>query len=123
MSDLLSIGQVATATGLAVSAVRYYDEIGLVEAAARVGGKRCFSPDTVGRVNFVQRCQEAGFTLEEVGEVLDDTAGDWRRFVDDKVAELTARRDHIDVVLDMLREIRSCGCQVVAECPRLTPYC
>ena len=65
--DLLSIGQVAQTTGLAVSAVRYYDDIGLIEASARVGGKRRFAPEIVGRVSFVQRAQEAGFSLDEIG--------------------------------------------------------
>ena len=57
--DLLPIGEVARSTGLAVSAVRYYDEIGVITASARVGGKRRFDPDTVGRVSFIRRAQEA----------------------------------------------------------------
>jgi len=115
-TKLLSIGEVASTTGLAVSAIRYYDEIGLIEAATRVGGKRRFVPETVGRVSFVRRTQEAGFSLDEIQAILDDTAGDWHEIVDAKVAELTERRSQIDAVIGMLEEIRTCGCQVVADC-------
>ena len=58
---LLPIGEVADSTGVTVSAVRYYDEIGVITATTRIGGKRRFDPDTVGRVSFIRRAQEAGF--------------------------------------------------------------
>ena len=112
----MTIGEVADSTGLATSAVRYYDEIGLIAAATRIGGKRRFTPDTVGRVIFVKRCKDAGFSLEEIGLILDDTAGGWHDLVDAKRAELIARRDRLDQVIATLDEIRACGCQVVAEC-------
>lgn len=120
---MLSIGQVAETTGLAVSAVRYYDEIGLIESVARVGGKRRFSPATVGRVSFVQRAQGAGFSLQEIHEILDDKAGGWRDLVDAKLIELADRRDRLDAVIAMLNEIRTCGCDVVADCPAPAPCC
>ena len=114
--ELLSIGKVASSTGVAVSAVRYYDEIGLIETSARVGGKRRFSPETVGRVNFVQRAQEAGFSLAEIRLILDDTAGDWRDLVDAKLNELVHRRAELDAMIEMLTEMRTCGCEVVSTC-------
>lgn len=122
-ADLLSIGEVATTTGLSVSAVRYYDEIGLISETTRVGGKRRFSPETIGRVSFVKRSQEAGFSLEEIGLILDDADGGWRRLVDDKLAELVERRNRLDVVIETLTEMRACGCQAVANCPRRPTCC
>ncbi len=113
----LTIGAVADATGLAVSAVRYYDEIGLVPAASRVGGKRRFRQDAVGRVAFIRRAQEAGFTLVEISLILDDTAGGWRDLVDSKVAELISRRSRLDQMIARLGEVRTCGCDAVAHCP------
>ncbi len=115
-ADLLSIGQLADSTGLSVSAVRYYDQIGLIETVTRVGGKRRFDPETVGRVSFVQRSQDAGFSLDEIGQILDDSAGGWQDLVDAKLAELTERRDRLNDTINMLGEIRECGCQVVATC-------
>ena len=121
-AELLSIGQVAESAGVSVSALRYYDEIGLIDTEARVGGKRRFAPATIGRVNFIQRTQDAGFTLEEIHAILDDTAGGWRDLVDAKLTELTARRDRLNDVIAMLVEVRACGCRVVATCPRY-PSC
>lgn len=121
MSDLLTIGQVAATTGIAVSAVRYYDKIGLIDSETRVGGKRRFSPETVGRVSFIRRMREAGFSLEEAGKILDDTVGGWRELVDNKRAELLERRDQLDTAIAMLEEVRACGCSIVAECAAASP--
>ena len=118
-AGLLSIGEVAKSTGVTVSAVRYYDEIGVIAASARVGGKRRFSPDTVGRVAFIRRAQEAGFSLEEIGRILDDERGGRRDLIEAKVAELADRRDRLDTMIALLAEISDCGCQAVASCPLL----
>ena len=114
---MLAIGEVADATGLAVSAVRYYDEIGVISAAERVGGKRRFTDTTVGRVNFIRRGQDAGFSLDEIRAMLDDTSGEWRELVDSKVSELVARRAELDQMIEMLAAMQECGCDVVSTCP------
>ncbi len=119
-SELLAIGQVAEATGVSISALRYYDAIGLIETVTRVGGKRRFSPDVVGRIRFAQQSQEAGFLLEEIMTILDDTVGQWQHLIDTKLAELEARRANLDTTIARLTEMRRCGCQVVADC-QLSP--
>ncbi|MFT5202992.1 MAG: MerR family redox-sensitive transcriptional activator SoxR [Candidatus Aldehydirespiratoraceae bacterium] len=115
--NTLAIGEVATATGLAVSAVRYYDEIGVISTADRVGGKRRFSESTVGRVNFIRRSQDAGFSLDEIREILDDTSGEWHQIVEAKIAETITRRAELDTLLSLLEAIQECGCEAVATCP------
>ncbi len=119
-TDLLAIGEVAKTTGISVSAVRYYEEIGVISSATRVGGKRRFDQATIGRVSFIRRAQEAGFSLEEIGTILDDETGIWRVLVDDKLIELIERRDRLDTMISMLAEIRECGCGAVAACPLVT---
>ena len=99
MNALLSIGAVATATGTTVSALRHYDEVGLVEVATRVGGKRRFDSDTVGRVNFIRRAQAVGFSLDEIGQILDDRSGQWHSLVESKLDELTDRRSRLDEMI------------------------
>ena len=116
---LLPIGEVAETTGIAVSAVRYYADIGVISTASRVGGKRRFDADTVGRVIFIRRAQEVGFSLDEISTILDDEHGDWRELV---VDEMHKRRDRIDTMISMLAEIRDCGCGPVASCPRVTTF-
>ena len=121
-NDLLPIGNVAKTTGIAVSAVRYYDEIGMIAAVTRVGGKRRFDPETVGRVSFILRAQEAGFSLDDIRTILDDTAGGWRDLVESKLVELTERRDRLDTMIAMVAEIRDCGCGAAAACPLMSSF-
>lgn len=116
---LLRIGEVAENTGVSVSAVRYYDDIGVISSATRVGGKRRFAPATVGRVSFIRRAQDAGFTLDQIRTLLDESDIEWRSLVDDKIEELVDRRERLSVMIDMLAEMRECGCDVVASCPQL----
>ena len=122
-TGLLAIGTLAGATGVAVSALRYYDEVGLITPTTRVGGKRRFGADAVGRVNFVRRAQEVGFSLDEIREILNDTAGTWPEVVADKLAALRSHRAELDTMIAMLDEIRVCGCRVVSECPRMEMTC
>jgi MerR family redox-sensitive transcriptional activator SoxR len=116
--ELLSIGDVASRTGVTVATVRYYDEIGLVSAPERVGGKRRFRHEAIGRINFIRRAQDSSFSLEEIREILDEREGGWRRVVDGKLAELEGRRSDLDAMIAILSEIRDCGCEVVASCER-----
>lgn len=118
---LLPIGEVADRTGTTVSTVRYYEEIGVIAAAGRVGGKRRFADDVVGRIRFIRQAQEVGFSLDEIRVILDDDTGAWRGLVDEKLAELTDRRRRLDATIDMLREARACGCGALATCPMVTP--
>lgn len=115
-SNLLPIGEVASSSGLSVSAIRYYEDVGLISAAERVGGKRRFDLRTIGRVLFIKRAQAAGFSLDEVQAILDDTAGGWSRLVDEKLAVLIRRRHELDQTIAALREVRKCGCEAVALC-------
>lgn len=117
----MAIGEVADQTGTTVSTVRYYEEIGVITAAARVGGKRRFAPETLERVRFVRRAQEAGFSLDEIRVILDDDTGAWRVLVGEKLDELLERRDHIDAMITMLRRVGDCGCGAVATCPLVMP--
>ncbi len=114
--QLLSIGEVAGSTGLTVSAVRYYNDVGLITEACRVGGKRRFEPETIARIGFVKRGQNAGFSLEEIGLMLDDRSGGWRDLVDAKLAELVQRRAGLDAMIETLRQVRACGCSAPARC-------
>jgi len=115
----LAIGAVADATGLAVTAIRYYDEIGIIEPSSRVGGKRRFASETVGRISFIRRAQDAGFSLDEIAHLLDDRSGGWNQLVSNKLDELSEKRARLDTMIAMIEEIARCGCEVVSECPRL----
>lgn len=120
---MLAIGELAAATGVAVTALRHYDEVGVITPAARVGGKRRFSGGAVGRVNFVRRAQQFGFSLAEIRDILDDTSGHRHHVVDHKLASLRVQEDELATMIDVLTKMQTCGCDVVAECPALTESC
>jgi DNA-binding transcriptional MerR regulator len=116
-SNLLAIGEVADSAGISVSAVRYYDDVGLVGPTTRVGGKRRFATDTIARVNFIRHAQDAGFTLDQIRDILNEEQG-WRNLLDDKIAEIAERRARLDTMAAMLQEMRDCGCGAVLTCPK-----
>ncbi len=120
---LLPIGTLAAATGVAVSALRHYDELGLITPAQRVGGKRCFTEDSVGRVNFVRRAQRCGFTLAEIRDMIDDDAQHARPIVSQQIAALRAQQVELATMITMLEDVQACGCKVVAECPGIAEPC
>jgi MerR family redox-sensitive transcriptional activator SoxR len=112
----LAIGEIATACQIKVSAVRYYSDVGLLSISRRVGGKRRFPPAAIARVEFIRRCQESGFTLDEIGGILNENPGRWRSAVDAKLIELRDRRQRLDETIHLLTEIRACGCATVDQC-------
>ena len=101
-AGLLAIGDVARQTGLAVTAVRYYDEIGLISACSRVGGKRRFDAETVRRVNFIKRAKGAGLSLEEIQTILDEQRSSWHALIDAKLTELSKHRASLDTMIGLL---------------------
>ena len=70
MADLVDIGEVRARTGLPASTLHFYERHGLICSAARAGLRRQYEPDTVERVAVIVLCQRAGFTLDEIGELL-----------------------------------------------------
>lgn len=66
----LKIGEVAKQTGVAVGALRYYEDLGLLASERGQNGYRYYPPSAVHQVQFIKKAQALGFSLEEIGEVL-----------------------------------------------------
>ncbi|HEY6532808.1 MAG TPA: redox-sensitive transcriptional activator SoxR, partial [Acidimicrobiales bacterium] len=66
----LAIGAVAERSGLAVSAIRFYESKGLISSERTDGGQRRFRRDVLRRLAFIQAAQRVGLSLEEIGEAL-----------------------------------------------------
>lgn len=88
---LLSIGEVAQQAGLRPSALRFYEEKGLIAPTTRVGGKRRYHPAVLRQLALIAVATRAGFTLAETGELLDASTGasSWQQWED-----LAARKVH-----------------------------
>ncbi|MGH9014894.1 MAG: MerR family transcriptional regulator [Acidimicrobiia bacterium] len=93
-NGLMPIGELARRAGVATSALRYYERIGLLTPAERVSQRRHYPPSSAERLALIRLYQDAGFTLAEIGRLVPATSRGrraWDRLAKHKVAELDAR--------------------------------
>jgi DNA-binding transcriptional MerR regulator len=116
-SDLLDIGDVAARSGMAPSALRYYESEGIIASVDRKGLRRQFPPGVLTTLAVVAMCRQAGFTLEEIKLVL-ATRGrpSWKTFAERKRDQLRARADHLGTVADQLDHALRCPSPNVFDC-------
>ena len=117
----LTIGEVAAQVGVRTSAMRYYEDAGLVHAAQRVSGRRRYSPEAVELVRLIRFCQAVGFSLAEVRQLLAPTTATegkhaWRQLVDAKLAQLEALISRAQAVKGVLEASRDCDCVALENC-------
>ncbi|MGH3931815.1 MAG: MerR family transcriptional regulator [Pseudonocardiaceae bacterium] len=86
--ELIPIGQAADRLGLNPSALRYYDERGLVSPPTRRAGRRMYGPDELRRLAFIKIAQRLGLPLDTAAAVLDAPGPQWRELVRQQIAEL-----------------------------------
>jgi DNA-binding transcriptional MerR regulator len=118
-AEMLDIGEVAEATGLAPSALRFYERRGLLSSPARNGLRRTYEPDVIYRLGLIVAARDVGFSLGEIGELLD--ANDeltLRALLAAKVTELDERIDHLVAMRDRLSHGVSCRSPSLLGCPR-----
>jgi MerR family redox-sensitive transcriptional activator SoxR len=127
-SDVLSIGEVAARTGLAVSAIRFYEAEGLVAAARNAGGQRRFRRSDIRRLSFIMIAQRMGFSLPEIRRRLGvlpqgrtPTRADWSRMGRDFRAELDARIETLTKLREQLDGCIGCGCLSLKRCALCNP--
>lgn len=120
MTDGLRIGDVARSAGVNVQTLRYYERRGLVVAAMRRHtGQRQYIAADIDRVRLIKAAQRLGFTLEEIGEMLDLSAH--RRGTGELRARAAAKIDEIDGRIAQLAAMRSALTDVMAaNCDSLT---
>jgi MerR family transcriptional regulator, mercuric resistance operon regulatory protein len=123
----LTIGSLAEAGGVGVETIRFYQRRGLLPTPTRDGGIRRYGADDLRRLRFIRQAQAAGFTLEEIRELLDLDAGSDRARAHDlasrrieainrKIAELERARDALK------RLATACGGKGAGPCPILNAF-
>jgi len=120
MPVVLLIGEVAVRSGVASSAIRYYEELGLIAPARRESGRRVFGESAANRVRAIAAARDAGFSLDEIRSLLDSqTEGTdaWRALVEAKIGELQARIARLQSIEAALHDSLSCACQAWDKCP------
>jgi len=123
----LSIGKLAAAGGVGVETIRYYQRRSLLQTPTRDREIRRYGSDDLRRLRFIRQAQSAGFTLEEIKELLDLDASEDRprarelakarvKALDEKIAELEQARDALR------RLARECGSGSGGPCPILAAF-
>ncbi|RKE18551.1 redox-sensitive transcriptional activator SoxR [Streptomyces sp. TLI_171] len=121
--DVLTIGQLAERSGLATSALRYYESLGLIHSARTTGNQRRYPRSTLRRIAFVRAAQQVGLSLDEVRTALarlpedrapthrewNSVATTWQSRIDRQIAEL-------ELMKAKLTGCIGCGCLSLTRC-------
>lgn len=122
MATQMSIGEVASRFGLATSAIRYYEEQGLLPPARRQSGRRVYGRDILVRLSVIELAKAAGFTIREIGELLAGCTGRdspgpvWRELAERKRAELQQTIDSARRMQSILDQLLACDCPSLKVC-------
>jgi DNA-binding transcriptional MerR regulator len=117
-STTYSIGELAARTGVAPSALRYYEEIGLLPTAPRVSGQRRYGAAAAEHVGTILLLRDVGFSLAEIKALVRSRSGEaWRRLARAKLAELEARIARAEAARLALEHAVRCPHVDVRECP------
>jgi MerR family redox-sensitive transcriptional activator SoxR len=126
--DLLTVTDVAHRSGFAASALRYYEDQGLIDASRSAGGRRRYERGVLRRLAFIRSASNIGLSLSEIREELDrlprgrtPTKADWQRIsrhwrsrLDDQIGALQRLRDGLDSCI-------GCGCLSLKHCSFANP--
>jgi len=127
-NDLLTIGDLARRTGLTPSAIRFYEDKGLLQSHRTGGNQRRFLRSDIRRLSFILIVQKLGLSLEEIGKHLRSlpqgrtpSSFDWwkiseaiRESLDRRIAQLQSLRDNLDGCI-------GCGCLSLKTCKLYNP--
>lgn len=124
----LSIGAVAARSGVAVSALHFYESKGLIHSRRSSGNQRRYPREVLRRVAVIKVAQRAGIPLAEIKDALSTlpdqrtpTAADWRALSSRWRAELDARIERLTRLRDQLDGCIGCGCLSLRDCPLRNP--
>jgi MerR family transcriptional regulator, redox-sensitive transcriptional activator SoxR len=121
----LSIGQVARRTGVAPSAIRYYESIGLLPEPNLIHGQRRYSEDVLWRLRLIQRAKRAGFSLPEIDHLLNGFTDEsppatrWTSLANDKLREVDQQIADLEQTRTILTGTLKCQCLTLADCADL----
>lgn len=127
-STMLSIGEVSHRTGVATSALRFYESIGLISSVRTGGNQRRFQRAVIRRVAVIKAAQRAGIPLDETGRALSALPGDraptrrdWVRLSASWERDLTRRIARLARIRDDLASCIGCGCLSLDHCALFNP--
>lgn len=124
----LPIGKIVKRSGIAASALHYYEQEGLIRSTRSAGNHRLYARDVLRRLGVIKAAQRVGIPLAEIREALDTlprdrtpSNKDWERLAEGWQDELNDRIDRLILLRDRLTGCIGCGCLSVKACPLLNP--
>lgn len=122
-----TIGKLAAAGGVGVETIRFYQRRGLLQTPAREAGIRRYSSEDLRRLWFIKQAQAAGFTLQEIRELLDLDAGEdrtrARNLAEARITALDRTITELKSARDALQRLAAeCGDGTKGPCPILTAF-
>lgn len=123
LPDSLSIGQVAERSGISHTALRFYEDSGLITAERTAGNQRKYPRAVLRRLAFIRTAQRVGLSLEQIKEALNNlpdrrspTKSDWAKLSHSWRTELDARIDALQRLRNRLTSCIGCGCLSLRSC-------
>src|SRR5262245_42668823 len=120
---MIRIGELARQTGIAASALRYYEDLGLLPAPMRQSGRRLYGDAALDRIAFIQFARACGFRLDEIAVLLgngsDKLSARWRKLAVRKLAELDEMFANAEGMKRYLATAMECECIGADACGRL----
>lgn len=119
---MLAIGEVAKQTGVPASAIRYYENAGILPKPARSGGRRYYDADGIRRIDVLKFAQQTGFALHEIKTLFEgfnsktQLNARWQVLARRKVEELDALVQRIQGMRQALESGLKCGCIRIEDC-------
>jgi DNA-binding transcriptional MerR regulator len=114
-----TIGEVSVRADVAATALRYYEQIGLIPAPARVGGQRRYDESVIDRLSVIRLCKTAGFSLEEIQLLFADDAPGRpasRALAETKLAEIDAKIAELHLARAIVEWGIQCTCPSIGAC-------
>ena len=126
--EYLTIGQLAERSGVATSAIRFYESKDLIDSERTSGNQRRYPKSTLRRVAFIRTAQRVGLSLEEIGEALATLPGnraptkaDWHRLSKTWRPRLDEQIRRIELLRERLDSCIGCGCLSLRSCALMNP--
>jgi MerR family redox-sensitive transcriptional activator SoxR len=127
-TDLLPIGVVAQRSGVAASALRFYEAQGLIRSVRNTGNQRRFERNMLRRIAFIRSAQRVGLSLDEIRDALETlpsnrtpTKADWERLSRGWQSRLDAQIAELERLRDRLSSCIGCGCLSLKRCALSNP--
>ncbi len=124
----LTIGELSSRSGVAPSALRYYEDEGLIQSERTTGNQRRYQRVTLRRVAFIRSAQRVGLTLDEIAEALatlpagrTPTKADWSRLSRSWRPRIDAQIERLERLREKLDGCIGCGCLSLRTCSLNNP--